>query len=193
MLCGSSRTCLGHLTTTCGHLGNPKYDGYCTHCFKHLFKDDPRVQEIRTKSKETKWVNEILTHLPLEGWVWDKPIYVDFDGGCCATKRRIDLRILVEHPTGGLFWLCIEIDENQHKSYVAGYDAARYNDLFMDFTGKYVFLRVNPDPFRRGEEKVDTPFEERFQHVYDMITSHINDGPQTSDLVEVYHFFYDVK
>lgn len=149
---------------------------------------------MRTKSKETKWVSEILAHLPLHGWVWDKPIYVDFgEGGCCTTKRRIDLRTLVDHPTMGLFWLCIEIDENQYKSYAAGYDAARYNDLFMDFSGKYVFLRVNPDPFRQGERRVDPPFEERFQQVHDSILRFIDEGPQTSELVEVHHFYYNVQ
>ena len=40
-------------------------------------------------------------------------MYVDLDGGCCATKRRIDLRKLINNTM-----LCIEIDEEQHKHYI---------------------------------------------------------------------------
>ena len=98
-----------------------KYDGYCTHCFSNLFPNDPRTAEIRTKTHEIKWVNALLLNFPDLDWVWDQPIYVDFSGGCCATKRRIDLRVLVDHNV--LYWLCIEIDENQHKSYADGFRA----------------------------------------------------------------------
>ena len=125
--------------------------------------------------------------------MWDKPIYVDFDGGCCATKRRIDLRLLVEHPTKGLFWLCIEIDENQHqhKYYADEYEESRYNDLFLDFSGRYLFLRVNPDGFSDHGCRQDPPFENRFTTVRDAILQAVDEGPITNDLVEVRHFFYD--
>jgi hypothetical protein len=166
---------------------------YCTHCFGNLFKDDPRTSQIRTKTKETKWVNEILSHLPGLNWVWDKPIYVDFVGGCCSTKRRIDLRLLVEHPQKGLFWLCIEIDENQHKPYAAGYEEGRYNDLFTDFSGRYVFLRVNPDAFRQNGKRVNPPFEERVQEVMGRIRYYLDEGPTSEDLVQVDHFYYDAQ
>ena len=33
--------------------------------------------------------------------------------------------------------LCIEIDENQHKGYIKTNELVRYDDLFMDFSGKY--------------------------------------------------------
>jgi len=137
------------------------------------------------------WVNEILTQLPLPGWVWDKPIYVDFSGGCCVSKRRIDLRLLVEHPIKGLFWLCIEIDENQHKYYASDYEEERYNDLFVDFSGRYVFLRVNPDSFKIQGHKVDPSFEERFSTVKRAIKIVIENGPLRDNLVEVHHVFYD--
>lgn len=174
----------------CGHLGNPKYDMYCTTCFANLFKDDPRTQNIHLKSKEILWVNKIMTELPLTGWIWDKAIYVDFYGGCCPSKRRIDLRALVDHPQAGLFWLCIEIDENQHKQYAANYEEDRYNDLFMDFSGRYVFLRVNPDPFRLGSQRLNPSLEERFGDVKTKILSVLTNGPETQELVEIHHFFY---
>ena len=189
--CSGSKVCRAHCLVYCGHLGNPNYDGYCTHCFGNLFKDDPRTANIHKKSKETKWVNEILTQIPLPGWTWDKPIYVDFSGGRCSTKRRTDLRLLVEHPVKGLFWLCTEIDENQHKYYAADYECERYNDLFLDFSGRYVFLRVNPDPFRFKGQKVDPSFKERFAVVKSATASTLESGPLEDNLVEVHRLFYD--
>jgi hypothetical protein len=79
--------CKAH--TRCGHRGNPTYDKYCTHCFSNLFKDDPRVQDIHKKSKETKWANAILTEIPLDGWMWDKSLYVDFYGGCSIVNAEL--------------------------------------------------------------------------------------------------------
>lgn len=136
-------------------------------------------------------MNYILSELPVEGWLWDKPLYVDFHGGCCASKRRIDLRILVEHDDQSLFWLGIEIDENQHKSYAADYETDRYNDLFMDFSGKYVFIRINPNGFKQQGKRIDPPFEERVPAVMSLIEDIISNGPRSTDLVEVHHLFYD--
>jgi len=167
-----------------------KYDGYCTHCFANLFPNDPRTAEIRTKSKEIQWVNAIIQQFPTLDWIWDKPLYVDFSGGCCASKRRIDLRALVEHPHQGLFWLCIEIDENQHRGYEDGYEIMRYNDLFLDFSGKYVFLRINPDPFQEGLDRKDPPFEERLVIVDREIQDIMKNGG-VEELIDVRHFFYN--
>ncbi len=185
--------CQGHLrhNSGCERAGNPRYDLYCTHCFKNLFPNDPRTALIRTKSKETTWVNYILTSLPDLDWLWDQTFQVDFWGGCCATRRRIDLRVLVEHPDKGLFWLCIEIDEFQHKSYAADYEEARYNDLFVDFSGRYLFLRINPDSFVRQGVRLNPPFEERCDTVLAEIERALAEGPQSDDLVEVRHYYYD--
>ena len=67
-------------------------------------------------------------------------MYVDFDGGCCATKRRSDLRT-TSHNT----IIAIEIHEDQHKQYVKKNEDVRYDDLFLDFSGKYMFIHFNPD------------------------------------------------
>jgi len=42
-----------------------------------------------------------------EGFKNDKSFDVDLEGGCCATKRRVDIRKLI-----GNTMLCIEVDEN---------------------------------------------------------------------------------
>ena len=167
-----------------------KYDGYCTHCFSNLFPSDPRTAEIRTKTHEIKWVNALLLNFPDLDWVWDKPIYVDFSGGCCPTKRRIDLRVLLEKQV--LYWLCIEIDENQHKSYADGYEISRYNDLFVDFSGHYIFIRINPHPYWANQERLDPPFGERVNIVCNKIHSILETGPvDHQNLMELHHMFYD--
>ena len=69
---------------------------------------------------------------------------LDLEGGCCATKRRIDLRKLINSTL-----LCIEIDEGQPKSYIQTDEEHRYDDRQMDLNGKYIFVRYNPDPIHR--------------------------------------------
>jgi len=175
----------------CDNWGNPKYDFYCTHCFVNLFKNDPRVANMRRKSKENAWVNAIILEYPDLDWIWNKPFYVDFNGGCCVTKRRIDLRVLVTISTG-MFMLCIEIDENQHRSYATTDEVIRYNDLFMDFSGRYVFIRINPDPFRRNGVRMDPPMEYRINIVTDTIRERLTHGLKESEsLVEIEHLFFD--
>ena len=164
---------------------------YCTRCFAHVFKDDPRTVNIRQKSKEIKWVSALLQSSALGGhkWRWDKPFYVDFLGGCCPTKRRIDLWTVVD---GTIF--AIEIDENQHKYRAKDYEETRYNDLFMDFSGRYVFLRVNPDAYKDGGRKMDPHFDTRLKLVEREISrllESIKEVGASTHLVQVHHMFYD--
>ena len=50
-------------------------------------------------------------------------------------QRRIDLRMLIDSTM-----LCIEIDEKQHKNYIEYDENIRCDNLFMDFSGKYIYL-----------------------------------------------------
>ena len=93
---------------------------------------------IKKKSKEIRVVVYVTAKHGKIKWISDKPFYVDFQGGCCDTKRRCDLRTLVD---GTL--LVIEVDEYQHNRAAYANDDARYDDLFMDFSGKYIFIRFN--------------------------------------------------
>ena len=78
---------------------------------------------------------------------------MDLEGVCCETKRRIDLRMLINNTM-----LCVEIDENQHKKYIRYDENIRYDILFMDFSGKYIFMRCNPDKFIDKYNKSETHF-----------------------------------
>jgi hypothetical protein len=40
-------------------------------------------------------------------WYHNITLHVNFDGGCCATMRRIDLYIFIDSTL-----LCLEVDEN---------------------------------------------------------------------------------
>ena len=42
---------------------------------------------------------------------------------------------------------CLEVDENQHTYYIKYDEDNRYNELFMDFSGKNVFIRYTPDKY----------------------------------------------
>ena len=171
--------------TTC--VNNNKYDGYCTFCFIHLFPNDERTINIKSKSKEMQVVCHIINLY--NDFIYNKPFYVDLENGCCETKRRIDLRMLINNTM-----LCIEIDENQHKYYIKQDEEKRYNDLFMDFSGKYIFIRYNPDKYKCVNNKINNPhFNTRINILKETINNQImrilND--ENNDLIEIYHLYYD--
>ncbi len=166
---------------------NKYYNGYCTHCFAHLFPHHPKTQGIRKKSKELQVRDFINAHY--DGFVHDKPLYVDLEGGCCASKRRIDLRKLI-----GNTLLCIEIDENQHKNYNKVDEKIRYNDLFIDYSGKYIFIRYNPDVYKRNGRRSNPKFETRMDRLVLEIEKHIQriNNEENEELVEINKLFYDM-
>ena len=114
--------------------GNLKYDCFCTHCIVHLFKDDPRVLSGRKKSKELQVVAH--TASTYDGFVHERQLKLDLEGGRCATKRRTDLRKLISNTL-----LCIEINVNQHYRHLQTGKQNRYDDLLMDFNRKYICIR----------------------------------------------------
>ena len=69
-------------------------------------------------------------------------MHVDLEHGFCSTKRRLDLRKLVNNTM-----LCVEVDENQHRYYLKSDENSRYDDLFIDFSGKYILIRYRPDKY----------------------------------------------
>ena len=185
--CGGYRICKSKSTIGCRTTGNRKLNGYCSHCFVNLFPEDPRALTVKKKSKEL----QVMTHIfsKYDGFKNDKPFYVDLEGGCCETKRRIDLRKLI-----GNTMLCIEVDENQHKYYIKQKEIERYNDLFMDFSGKYIFIRYNPDKYIDKLGKSKNPmFETRMEILEKSINKHTKriENGENEDLVEIHHLLYD--
>jgi hypothetical protein len=83
---------------------------------------------------------------PDTGFKYDKQLQTN---NCdCTIRRRPDAYVFINGTA-----LCFENDENQHKVYKLQDENDRYNDLFMDFLGKYVFIRYNPDEYK-DENKI---------------------------------------
>lgn len=146
---GCKQNCIGGQHKKCrAHGGGPRcpscvvfcgssdYDGYCANCFKHTFPNDPRSNKVHEHSKELRVRNAI--NETFEGFIHDKPL---FTGECnCTHRRRIDHRKLI-----GATLLCVETDEFAHRDYDQNDEEIRYDDLYMVHSGKWIFIRFNPD------------------------------------------------
>jgi len=101
---------------------------------------------MKRKTKELIVRDFINTHF--EGFIHDKPIYTNHCD--CSIRRRIDHRLLI-----GNTLLVVETDENQHRSYNEMDEQIRYDDLYMAFSGKWIYIRFNPDKYKdsKGLEK----------------------------------------
>ncbi len=125
--------CIDWIDSRCGW---SKYDGYCATCFKVLFPDDERSKIIYSHTKEIRVRNEINSHF--NGFIHDKPLYT---GNCdCTHRRRIDHRKLIGNTI-----LAVETDEFGHSCYDPLDEEIRYDDLYMIHSGKWIFIRFNPD------------------------------------------------
>jgi hypothetical protein len=53
--------------------------------------------------------------------------------------------------------LVVETDENQHKSYSQMNEETRYDDLFNAFSGRWIYIRFNPDHYIDAKDKRRNP------------------------------------
>ena len=179
-----SKRCKGQ-DGLCPQFGNQKYRGYCTHCFSNIFQKDPLVFQIRSKSKENTVRDYINTYFT--GFIHDKPLYT---GHCdCSIRRRLDHRILV-----GNTLLVVETDENQHKSYDEMDEDVRYDDLFQAFSGKWIYIRFNPDKFRSALGDSNNPeLSSRLPNLKKEIDKQLNRvrHDDNTELLERVYMYYD--
>ena len=171
----------------CDTIGNKKYKGYCTYCFQHMFPKDPLTFQIRSKTKEIA-VRDFI-NANYDGFQHDIPIQY---GGCdCSHRRRVDHRKLYN----GIM-LAIETDEYQHKYYDKIDEENRYNDLFMAYSGKWIFIRFNPDKYINKDGKNKNPLISTrllaLQIQMDKQISRIENNENT-DLIEVIYMYFDEK
>ena len=122
-----------------------------------------------------------------DGFQHDKCL---FTGGCdCTHRRRIDHRKLI-----GNTLLCIETDENQHKRYDEKYEKNRYEDLYMVFSGKWIFIRFNPDKYtnKKGVRKNPT-IARRLVKLKEEMEKQIKriQNEENKALVEISYLYYD--
>lgn len=174
--CGGREVCPNCITWIDPHMGSKRYDGHCARCFKRLFPDDPRSKIVYEHTKEIRVRNTINENF--EGFIHDKPIYT---GNCdCTHRRRVDHRKLIE---GTL--LCIETDEFAHSRYDKKDEELRYDDLYMVYSGKWIFIRFNPDGKGVDMEDKLTELVRMIQIQIERIEAGANTEP-----VEIIKLFY---
>ena len=166
-------------------IGNKKYKNYCTECFRRNFPLDPLTFQIRCKTKEIAvrdYINENF-----EGFQHDKIMTTSHCD--CSIKRRIDHRFLINNTL-----LVIETDENQHKSYDEMDEETRYDDLYMAFSGKWIYIRFNPDKYvnKSGTRKNPT-IANRLYVLKDEIEKQMKriENDENAELVERIYLYYD--
>jgi hypothetical protein len=152
------------------------YDGHCANCFKYKFPNDPRSNKVHEHSKELRVRNAI--NETFEGFIHDKPL---FTGECdCTHRRRIDHRRLI-----GSTLLCVETDEFAHRDYNEKDEEIRYDDLYMVHSGKWVFIRFNPDG--KGVH-----INDKIEQLLDEIETQIQriKRDENAELLEIIKMFY---
>jgi uncharacterized protein YajQ (UPF0234 family) len=168
----------------CPTLANPKYNGFCTHCFTNLFPNDPLIKQICKKTKEIAVRDFINSNF--EGFQHDIPLWT---GDCdCSHKRRIDHRKLI-----GNTLLCIETDENSHKYYDKNDEEIRYDDLMMLHGGKFIFIRFNPDKYIEYGQKKNPQMKTRLDTLQKEIEKQIKriEKNKNTELLEIIHMYYN--
>jgi hypothetical protein len=84
--------------------------------------------------------------------------------------------------------IAIEVDENAHKSYDSTNEEIRYNDLYMIHSGKWIFIRFNPDITKNCkidlEDRIPILLEEIESQIYNIIHEFNN------ELVQIVKLFY---
>ena len=168
--------------------GNSYYDGYCTECFIRNFPTEERALNVRKKTWELKVRDFLIKTFPNIPFIHDKPLFIGPECDC-THKRQIDFR----HFIGNTLF-AIECDEHQHKSKKYEDDKeARYDDLYMAYSGKMLFIRFNPHPFKLNGYRVNPDFEDRLEVLKSEIEFHIKriEQDKNEDLVEIHYLFYD--
>jgi hypothetical protein len=85
--------------------------------------------------------------------------------------------------------LAVCTDEFAHRSYDALDEEIRYDDLFMIYSGKWIFIRFNPDD-NREENKTD--FEDKLTKLIETIEESVEriENDENEELVEIIKLFY---
>ncbi len=176
---------------------NPKYEGYCLHCFSHMFPDKPVSRNYKTKEREV--VQFIKSQFPNHSWISDKKV----EDGC--SKRRPDILCDLGYQV-----LIIEIDENQHIDYDCSCENKRIMEISQDINHRpLIFIRFNPDDYKKNDTNITScwgigksgvcsikknkknEWGERLQTLENQISYWLTPENQTNKTVEIIQLFYD--
>jgi hypothetical protein len=191
-----TKRCKYNETSCCGKRANKKYDGYCVMCYVHLFPNEPRTRNYKTKEyKVNEFIKKYFTEFTI---LYDKII----PDGC--SKRRPDIYIDM-----GSHSIIIEVDENQHDGYENICENKRSMLLFNDLGNRpMVLIRFNPDDYynKKGElikscwslskERIaiinrtkKDEWNNRLNTLKDYINYYINNKPEKE--LEIKNLYYD--
>ncbi len=176
---------------------NPKYEGYCLHCFMTMFPDKPLSRNFKTKEREV--IEFIKSTFSDYTWICDKKV----QDGC--SRRRPDILCDLGYQV-----IIIEIDENQHIDYDCSCENKRIMEISQDINHRpLIFIRFNPDDYKKGEENITScwgigksglctikkskkkEWEERLKTLENQISYWLNPENQTNKTVEIIQLFYD--
>jgi len=126
-----------------------------------------------------------------DGFIHDKMLQTNHCD--CTIRRRPDHRKLINGTM-----LCIETDENQHKSYNKMNEETRYNDLYMAYSGKWIYIRFNPDSYttinKLGNKiKRNSQIYHRLKYLEKEIVKQIKriEDEENKELVERVYLYYN--
>jgi len=126
-------------------------------------------------------MQEALSNPMFDGFVHDRPIYT---GNCdCTHRRRVDFRKLI-----GNTMFVVETDERAHAAYDERDEEIRYDDLYMVFSGKWVFIRFNPDATRNDK----TDLEDRITKLLEVMEEQMDRiiAGENVEPVEIIKLYY---
>lgn len=83
----------------------------------------------------------------------------------------------------------METDEFAHRDYDKKDEETRYDDLYMIHSGKWIFIRFNPDP----TANCDTDLEDRIEVLLNEMEKQIGRIKQgeNTEPVEIVRLYYD--
>jgi very-short-patch-repair endonuclease len=84
--------------------------------------------------------------------------------------------------------MAIETDEHAHQGYDEKDEERRYDDLYMIHSGKWIFIRFNPDTTRTQK----TDIEDRIIVLLDVMETQMKRiySEENTELVEIITLFY---
>ena len=123
---------------------NTKYDKHCVDCFVNYYPGDTRSDRNSKLKRSETVVREAIDGV-FKGFIHDKAFST---GGCCPHRREIDHRITINGTV-----LAVETDENAHVGYDKDDENIRYDDLFVAFGAKFIFIRFNCDTTREQQDR----------------------------------------
>ena len=182
---GGGRRCPNCIDWIDSRCGQSKYDGYCATCFKRVFPLDPRSLVVYEHTMEILVRNAIIQSgeiTPLfKKFIHDRPLYT---GNCdCTHRRRIDHRLLLGNTI-----IAVETDEFCHRSYDARDEEIRYDDLYMLHSGKWIFIRFNPNNTKTQKTDLDDRLTILLQVIERQIERVMAD--ENTELIEIIKLFY---